>query len=235
MNRESVPAGVTMWCIWTEDVRARYTLRSYMTCADTVWNAVFLALPFWWRLMQCLKVFGDTHEVKNLYNACKYATAFPLVYAGYLRRHEPSSFHDQLFVVAAVVQSTYCLIWDVHMDWGLFRPQSNGLACCGAKPVNLFRLRDPLLVSQNRVVYIGICAGDLVLRFIWALSIFGGVPGRGFGMFFFEVVELARRTVWAVFRIEWEVIVKVHLPSGQDLMPLRAEISTLSEEEGEGT
>jgi len=54
-------------------------------------------------------------------------------------------------------------------------------------------------------------------------------------MFFFEVVELARRTVWAVFRIEWEVIVKVHLPSGQDLMPLRAEISTLSEEEGEGT
>jgi len=64
--------------------------------------------------MQCLKVFGDTHEVKNLYNACKYATAFPLVYAGYLRRHEPSSFHDQLFVVAAVVQSTYCLIWDVR-------------------------------------------------------------------------------------------------------------------------
>jgi len=95
--------------------------------------------------------------------------------------------------------------------------------------------RDLYFYSSCYACAVGICAGDLVLRFIWALSIFGGVPGRGFGMFFFEVVELARRTVWAVFRIEWEVIVKVHLPSGQDLMPLRAEISTLSEEEGEGT
>lgn len=43
------------------------------------------------------------------------------------------------------------------------------------------------------------------LRFMWALSVFGGVPGRGLGMFFFEVVEILRRTVWAVFRIEWEV------------------------------
>ena len=25
-------------------------------CADSVANAVMLALPFWWRLMQCLKV-----------------------------------------------------------------------------------------------------------------------------------------------------------------------------------
>ena len=178
---------------------------SYMTCADTTWNALFLALPFWWRLMQCLKVYSVTGEIKNLCNAAKYSTAFPLVYAGYLRRHSPSPFYDHLFILAAITQSTFCLIWDVHMDWGLFRPQGNGFACCGAKPVNLFRLRDPLLITQNRAVYIGICVFDLALRFIWALSIFGGVPGRGLGMFFFEIVELLRRTVWAIFRIEWEV------------------------------
>ena len=28
-------------------------------------------------------------------------------------------------------------------------------------------------------------------------------------MFFFECIEILRRTVWAVFRIEWEVVVKL--------------------------
>ena len=29
-------------------------------------------------------------------------------------------------------------------------------------------------------------------------------------MLFFEMAEILRRTVWAVFRIEWECVVKVH-------------------------
>ena len=56
--------------------------------------------------------------------------------------------------------------------------------------------------------YYAIAVGDMALRFIWALSVFGGVPGRA-GMLFFEVVEIFRRTVWAIFRIEWEVVTKV--------------------------
>ena len=33
-------------------------------------------------------------------------------------------------------------------------------------------------------------------------------------MLFFEAVEIVRRTVWAVFRIEWEVVAKVIYPAG---------------------
>lgn len=66
-------------------------------------------------------MYSVTREQKNLWNALKYSTAFPLVYTGYLRRHHPSPFHDRLFVLAAIVQSTYCFVWDLHMDWGLFR------------------------------------------------------------------------------------------------------------------
>ena len=36
------------------------------------------------------------------------------------------------------------------------------------------------------------------------------LPGRGGGMFCIEVLEIARRTVWAVFRIEWELVHKGH-------------------------
>jgi len=58
-------------------------------------------------------------QVKNLYNALKYSTAFPLVYTGYLRKLEPSAWNDHAFVAAAILQSSYCFVWDVLMDWGL--------------------------------------------------------------------------------------------------------------------
>ena len=189
---------------------------SYHVCSASGWNAVMLALPFWWRLMQCLKVYSITGESKNLWNALKYSTAFPLVYAGYLKKNYPSALNDRLFVFAAVIQSTYCFIWDVHMDWGLFRlanvdgrsPAERGTSCCGGRPT-ICRLRRPLLITRSNGAYYAIAVGDMALRFIWALSVFGGVPGRGAGMLFFEVVEIFRRTVWAIFRIEWEVVTKV--------------------------
>ena len=34
-------------------------------------------------------VYSVTREQKNLWNALKYSTAFPLVYAGYLKKHHP--------------------------------------------------------------------------------------------------------------------------------------------------
>ena len=49
-----------------------------------------------------------------------------------------------------------------------------------------------------------------LLRFIWTLTFLGAVPGRGGGMFFLELAEVVRRTVWAVFRIEWEMVAKGH-------------------------
>ena len=53
---------------------------------------------------------------------------------------------------------------------------------------------------------------------------FGGVAGRGAGMFFFEAVEILRRTVWAIFRIEWEVVVKVY-SSSYGAVPLQSATS----------
>jgi len=212
----------------------------YKACANHPANAIFLALPFWWRLMQCLKVYSTTFEVKNLWNALKYSSAFPLVYAGYLKKHEPSHFHDQCFIVAAVVQSSYCFIWDVHMDWGLFRkanlggkyPGERGAAYCGGPPA-VCAMREPLLITRSQLSYVLLCVFDLALRFIWALSIFGGVPSRGFGMLFFECVEILRRTVWAVFRIEWEVIAKVIYPSGAYQGLQAASLSEEPEDEDE--
>ena len=201
-------------------------------CSGSTANAVMLALPFWWRLMQCFRVYSETKEQKNLWNALKYSTAFPLVYAGYLRKYDPSAAHDHLFILCAVVQSSYCFVWDVLMDWGLPQRARPGEGIGG------WRMRTLRVVTPSKVSYLLLCAFNLMLRFVWALSIFGGVPGRGLGMFFFEVVEMARRTVWAIFRIEWEMVAKVYSKDpttipvtaqlGEEMAPL-----TVDEEEGE--
>ena len=183
----------------------------YQTCNRSPVNAVMLALPFWWRLMQCLKVYSVTREQKNLWNALKYSTAFPLVYAGYLRKHDSSGAYDVLFVLAAVVQSSFTFVWDVLMDWGL--PRRDSAAPCGVG------MREVLLVTPRKSSYLLLCAFNLVLRFVWTLSFLNWVPGRGGGMFFLELAEVARRTVWAVFRIEWEMVAKGHtrtLAAGSD-------------------
>ena len=173
----------------------------YFSCIDTYANALMLALPFWWRLMQCLKVYSVTRESKNLWNALKYSTAFPLVYSGYLRRHRPSHHHDKLFVLCAIIQSGYCFIWDVQMDWGLLKRNPRS-------PFG-WSLRSELLITKSKPLYLLLCIFNLGLRFIWALSLFGVATSPGGGMFFLEAVEIIRRTVWAIFRIEWEYIVKV--------------------------
>lgn len=113
--------------------------------------------------------------------------------------------HDHLFILAAITQSTYCFMWDVLMDWGLpCRARRDDEGLCG------LRMRTPLVVSRSKALYLCLCAFNFGLRFIWALSIFGSVPGRSWGMFFLEVVEMARRTVWAVFRVEWEMVHKIY-------------------------
>ena len=55
-----------------------------------------------------------------------------------------------------------------------------------------------------RLRYGALVLFNFSLRFAWALAVFGHVSTRGLGMLNFELAELARRTVWALFRIEWE-------------------------------
>ena len=166
------------------------------------------------------KVYSQTGEQKNLWNALKYSTAFPLVYAGYLRKLDAGSggqdvpqdpwMHDHLFVLAAVAQSSYCFVWDVLMDWGLPERGRPGGGGGGGGGVCGWRMRGELLVTRDKALYLVLCAFNLVLRFTWTLTFLGALPGRGGGMFCVEVLEIARRTVWAVFRIEWELVHKGH-------------------------
>lgn len=180
--------------VWWEERRG--------PCVSSVLNASALALPFWCRLFQCLAVYRKTRENKNLWNAVKYATAFPLIYAGYLLKQEDGGSRT-FFVAAAVVQSSATFGWDVLMDWGIFDRKKGGAFCGLFDPQHM---RKSLIFSPSSTTtyYSLLILFDLALRFVWTLAVFGNAPTRGAGLFAFEVAEILRRTVWALFRIEWE-------------------------------
>ena len=51
--------------------------RHHAACNQSSLNALMLALPFWWRLMQCLRVYSETREQKNLWRATWHQSASP--------------------------------------------------------------------------------------------------------------------------------------------------------------
>ncbi|CAE7682352.1 PHO1-H4, partial [Symbiodinium microadriaticum] len=118
------------------------------------------------------------------------------------------------FVVSAVT-TAYCFYWDVVMDWGL-----------GNRDVPYFLLRRELYF-QPMTYYTAIVL-DLVMRLGWAILI---SPSQTYLqqhlVLLLGCVELLRRFMWAVFRVEWEWIkVKNKLPTAESSLELA--------EEGEG-
>jgi len=87
--------------------------------------AGMMAAPYWWRLQQCLRRYGQTADAfPHLANALKYCTAFPLIIVD---RFGPSmiaqgmspAVQQRLWFSCALLNFCAVNMWDVTMDWGL--------------------------------------------------------------------------------------------------------------------
>ncbi|KAJ7594317.1 EXS family-domain-containing protein [Mycena floridula] len=106
-----------------------------------------MSLPYLIRLRQCLIEYGSPLNTSRrpLFNALKYATAFPVIYLSAAQRIvvldlvkekgdqiRKEAWHGEhqlfrLWLLAAAVNSLYSFWWDVSNDWGLdlLKSQSN--------------------------------------------------------------------------------------------------------------
>ncbi|CAF1189295.1 unnamed protein product [Rotaria sordida] len=173
-------------------------------------QSCLLATPSLLRLTQCLRRYYDTKlKFPHLVNAGKYSVSIIVAITNSLRRAniafnqvDPKRPQNNPFVypwiIAAFINSTYKLIWDVKMDWGLFHKNAGE---------NRF-LRDHIIYSSKNYYYYAIIQ-DLVFRYSWTVNIFihfnsgaaeySDVIGFGFGL-----LELIRRFSWNFFRLENE-------------------------------
>lgn len=130
-----------------------------------MWITPFVtALPPWFRFMQCIRRFKDTAEwFPHLVNAGKYTSSLVTLFVYFAFRHYGSNALKVAYIFVAIISSSYTFVWDVYMDWGLFRFGKYGGAAYG-HPF----LRPELVYSKVWVYYMAIVL-DFVGRFSWVV------------------------------------------------------------------
>jgi len=178
--------------------------------------------PYLIRLMQSCRAYRDTRQSKHVWNAFKYClslcvTGLAFAHTAAASNHwppvevtvgfppwtpvlttftvtDPAAALDTAWICVGITATLYSFYWDVVMDWGLGHLDSIH-----------WGLRDDLCFHPDR--YYAAIALDFVLRLGWAFVI---SPDQRYVaenyMLLLGAVELMRRSMWAIFRVEWESI-----------------------------
>lgn len=163
--------------------------------------AALASLPFLIRVRQCWVQFEGQHDavlrIPIFLNIVKYMSAFPPIWLaaaatlGFYHKNLP------LYIMLTTsVNSFYSFMWDIVMDWGLLSFSREGK--CSARQRYFYPMITYLLVS----------AINLVLRFAWTANQFEAFAGVDAStlVLVLELVEVFRRSVWNMYRIEWEIL-----------------------------
>ena len=190
----------TYWVADESEWKTDNHLHGYYTCGVGnklyLYVQIFLGLfPFSLRFCQCLKAYSVTGLWRHLFNTLKYLlsmTVMALATAMKSFDAETNIFLGRFWVFFGIIATIYSFYWDVVMDWGLGNLKSAN-----------FLLRDYLNYAPY-LYYIAILC-DLVMRLGWALVISPEQPYlQQHFVLMLGVIELVRRFLWSIIRIEWE-------------------------------
>lgn len=181
---------------------------------------VISSLPYLLRLLQCLRAYRDTHKRwPHLANGFKYCFALAIIVIGSTHEQwkqlspEGTSAISTVWIVMYAISTLYTYTWDVFMDWGL--------SC---------RLgRDRRMISKDSwLVYRSAVVADVFLRFLWTLTL--APTSMPFGSFvhdrvapYLSYLEICRRAMWSIFRVENEHLSNTRSYKGAETVPLHLE------------
>lgn len=187
------------------------------------------SLPYLIRARQCLVMYNvgkhakDPNRYQHVLNAIKYSTSlFPLIVSAYQKTDAAKTVMTELeifLIILLVINATYSLIWDITMDWGMMKkpnivveramgqcvpslaPTSHGYVNC------LDAALRPRLRFGTALTLV-VVALDIFLRFSWTLRFVSGwlFPSTDSYILCTEFLEVFRRSVWNLLRVEWEHI-----------------------------
>ncbi|KAK9908550.1 hypothetical protein WJX75_009555 [Coccomyxa subellipsoidea] len=178
---------------------------SDQVCGSSSWIIPLgLALPYFFRLCQCIRVYRDTGVRANLFNALKYSTAFPVIIFSAMKYQVPveewHGFYKPMWLAAALLNSSYSYFWDIERDWDIQWFSAPGERRCGvAKPV----LRSELFFQ--RAFYYYLMASNLLLRLAWTYKLSPHLRRNHDTVLAFTLLEAFRRFQWVPVRVEVEL------------------------------
>ncbi|KAK3945161.1 EXS family-domain-containing protein [Diplogelasinospora grovesii] len=155
----------------------------------------FNALPPIWRALQCIRRYNDTGNVfPHLVNCGKYSMT--IITAVFLSLYRIDDSHTNLafFITFAAINAVYCAIWDVFMDFSLLQSHAR-------HPL----LRDVTALKSVWPYYVAMVV-DPILRFSWVgYAIFThNTQHSTIVSFIVSLIEVTRRGIWTIFRVENE-------------------------------
>lgn len=180
-----------------------------------------VALPLWFRLMQCARRYNDSGEPKHLLNFGKYGASILVIVVG----HVPHAFW--VLVMVSVISTLYSATWDVYMDWGLGPKELASITRLKFDTTHDPFCEDLLLPTEAvdhgkshlgrklllpKLVYIAAIVFDVCARCSWVLSLLpitvlsSNIWRREIFKTSMTALEIARRSIWAVLRIEHEQV-----------------------------
>ncbi|KAG5237254.1 phosphate transporter PHO1 [Salix suchowensis] len=156
---------------------------------------IVAVIPYWSRLLQCLRRLFEEKDPMQGYNGLKYFFAIVAVClrtAYSINKGVGWRAIAWTFSVIAAVIGTY---WDVVMDWGLLQRHSKNRW-----------LRDKLLVPHKSVYFVAMVL-NVLLRFAWLQTVLNfSVTSlhRETMIALMASLEIIRRGMWNFFRLENE-------------------------------
>ncbi|PNH10464.1 SPX and EXS domain-containing protein 1 [Tetrabaena socialis] len=165
-----------------------------------------LCLPFAVRFVQCLVVNRTTGNRSQIFNAAKYATAFPaLVLTAIEHEYHVAGLRYPLYgcwLAAVLANSLYSYYWDLEMDWDMPWLVQPG-AISVLRLVRLPGLKpDPL---YRRGWYVWAAMSNLALRLCWGHRLVGRLEASNAVLLGMALLEVARRYQWTYVRVETEI------------------------------
>lgn len=147
------------------------------------------------RAAQCVRKLIETGQTyPHLYNTGKYFSNIICIIYGFFFGL------DSVYIGLVIFSTLYKWVWDVRMDWGLW-DFSDG------NTENMFLRKKLMFGSANAGMYYVCIVVDLVLRFLWILSLRPSLSYTLLGPLagtFLASLEILRRCMWGVLRVEWE-------------------------------
>ncbi|KAJ6322391.1 hypothetical protein OIU77_012277 [Salix suchowensis] len=171
------------------------------TCrSNTVFRTfsfIIAVIPYWSRLLQCLRLLFEEKDPMQGYNGLKY---FLTIVAVCLRTAY-SLYHGVGWRAIAwffsAIAAIFCTYWDLVFDWGLLQRHSKNRW-----------LRDKLLVPYKSV-YFGAMVMNVLLRFAWLQTVldfrFRSLHEQT-TIAIVASLEIIRRGIWNFFRLENEYL-----------------------------
>ncbi|GMJ10489.1 hypothetical protein like AT1G26730 [Hibiscus trionum] len=165
-----------------------------MSDAFNTFYFVVAVIPYWSRLLQCLRRLHEEKDPMQAYNGLKYLLTIVAVCTRTAYGLDAGSGWRIVAWICSAMAAIYGTYWDLVVDWGLLQRRSRNRW-----------LRDKLLIPYKGV-YFGAMILNILLRFAWMQTVlnFKVSLHRETLTAIVASLEIIRRGIWNFFRLENE-------------------------------